>query len=138
MSKLTDKLNKINDYYKKAWDFIYIKDFRSATKVLYEDMPVKLYDTSISILNNRNNTFSNEELKHLINKVDKALCEYSGTSDDIIPEEDLPEETELEIPEIIEPLVIDDEIIDSRIIGVLEEYISKDDVFNELIDDEHA
>lgn len=75
------KLLLIEEYYTKAWKCIKNDDIRGATLILYDRMPFALYDMSLDILYNRNIKFSNEELKHLIEKVDKSLCEYSTEED---------------------------------------------------------
>lgn len=99
-------LIKIKDYYERAWKAIAEKNFKEATKILYKEMSMKLYDISINIEylkleskpdfteEEKRLLVMKEELKHLISKVSKALAVESGISDDTISEEDLPENIE--------------------------------------------
>ncbi len=81
-----EELDVIRSYYLRIWAYLSKNDFKSATNILYAEMPMDLYDTSIDILDNRNNEIYDEELKHLITKVDNILNAES------IKELELPED----------------------------------------------
>jgi hypothetical protein len=81
-----EKYNKIKDYYEKAWLLIKKNDYKSATKVIYDEMGIKLYDIAVDIQSMSKIVLGDQEeglyklkkaLKSLIYKVDKALCEES-------------------------------------------------------------
>ena len=80
---MKEKLRKIEEYYMTAWKHLVKNDVKSATLTLYNRMPFDLYDLSLDILYNRNLEFSNEELRHLIEKVDNKLCEESQTEESL-------------------------------------------------------
>ncbi len=79
--QLKKDLKLIEEWYLKVWKAVKAEDMKEAISIIYYRMPTKLYDLSIDILYNRNVEFSNEELRHLIEKVDKALCEESEEED---------------------------------------------------------
>lgn len=80
----------INKYYSKAWKLIQDNDIDSATKVIYNDLSMKLYDLSLDILDFKRKLNPDEpdfqlkalfeKTRHLIQKVDKKLYEISEMS----------------------------------------------------------
>lgn len=66
------QLNIISSFYKTALSLLQQGNQKDAEKILYE-MPVELYDISLSILDNRNEKMSDKKLRNLIGKVDKIL-----------------------------------------------------------------
>jgi len=85
---MNEQMILIKNYYSKAMGYIHNNNYKSATRVLYNEMPFDLYDMSLNILFNRNDIFSDEELKLLIQNVDDKLVEYSTVN----KEEELPED----------------------------------------------
>jgi hypothetical protein len=63
----------IKEYYKRAWAALQNRQPELAKEILHEQMPVTLYDMSLDILYNYNMVFSDDELRGLINAVDKVL-----------------------------------------------------------------
>ncbi len=122
------QLQYIKDYYERAWKAIVEKDFKTATKVLYREMSMKLYDMSLNIeylqLEKKPNFTEEEarlfvikeELQHLIKKVSTALKEESGVTDEeAIDGEDM-SETELLKLEEQEKVDIEDDSLDAGIL----------------------
>lgn len=66
-------LEKIKEYYSKALGLIQSNRSDLATKILYKQMPVDLYDLSLDILFNKNEDFKDNELRELIHIVDGLL-----------------------------------------------------------------
>lgn len=86
-----DLINKLKDYYSRALSLIQKNDYEGATKVLYKEMSMDLYDSSMDILFNRNleSVDANfEELKQLIKLVDDKLSKYSFKEDELPEAED--------------------------------------------------
>ncbi len=46
---MKDTLERIKDYYERALKAIKKQDFKEATKILYKEMSMKLYDISVNI-----------------------------------------------------------------------------------------
>ncbi len=87
-TKFNEELQLINSFYLQAWKAIQDNNYKLATDILYNKMPKDLYDKSINILFLRNTDVTNEELQHLIHKVDEKLTEYSTVEKEIIEIED--------------------------------------------------
>lgn len=80
---------KIKDYYTRALQLLESDEPTKGGKVILNEMPVRLYDMSLDILDNKNGEFSDQELRTLIDTVDKRLCDISHSGDE--PESDIPE-----------------------------------------------
>lgn len=84
-------LKEIERYYSKALRLIQAEDYFKATRLLYNEMPDKMYDTSLDILFNRNFksvTQEFNELRELIRIVDCKLIDYSTKSEEVPDMED--------------------------------------------------
>jgi hypothetical protein len=84
-------LSKISQFYSKSLDLLQKNNFKAATKVLYNEMPEKLYDISMDILFNRNSESIDKEfaeLKQLIKMVDDKLVNFSTKEDEMTDIED--------------------------------------------------
>lgn len=81
------ELKEIKEYYSKALALIQSNRSDLAMKLLYKQMPVKLYDSSLDILFNTNEKFKDNDLRELIEMVDGLLnsskSEESKDIDDI-------------------------------------------------------
>ena len=84
---LEQEYNEIWGYYNEALTYIQEGNMEKAVKVLYNNMPANLYDTSLDILYNRNTEFSNSKLKALITEVDNFLVAESTEEDSEISDE---------------------------------------------------
>lgn len=71
----------IRDYYSKALGYIQINKSDLATKILYKEMPVDLYDLSLDILFNKNEDFKDNDLRELIHMVDGLLNQSSRSEE---------------------------------------------------------
>jgi len=71
----------IENYYDRVLDLILDNDFKGATKIIHNEMPVYLYDLSIDILDNRNIDFSYNKIRKLIEVVHSLLSDYSNSVD---------------------------------------------------------
>lgn len=96
-------ISLIKAYYEKIWRYLKVNDYKSATYIYYNEMPVDLYDDSLDILYNRNEVISDEALRKLIIKVDDRIC--NSSNDDL---------DQLELDELLD----------------LEEFENTDDHFN--------
>ena len=86
-----DLINKLKGYYSRTLSLIQKNDYQGATKILYKEMSMDLYDSSMDILFNRNleSVDANfEELKQLIKLVDDKLSKYSFKEDELPEAED--------------------------------------------------
>jgi hypothetical protein len=84
-------LGKISQFYSKSLDLLQKNNFKGATKVLYNEMPEKLYDISMDILFNRNSESIDKEfaeLKQLIKMVDDKLVNFSKKEEEMTDIED--------------------------------------------------
>jgi len=63
----------IKDYYTLALRAIKLGRLESAKDILYNQMPAELYDTSLDILFNRNESIIDSNLHSLIKEVDEKL-----------------------------------------------------------------
>ncbi len=76
-----DEENKlIYAFYIRAWKSLVAEDYKAVVQILHHEMPVKLWDRSLFILDNNHISSSKAELKHLIEKVDKKLEDYFCTN----------------------------------------------------------
>ena len=75
LSVTQEELDLIEVFYKRAFIFLSSNCKKEAKTVLYNKMPLKLYDISLDILNNRNNKFVNNSLRNLIIRVDDLLTD---------------------------------------------------------------
>ena len=67
-------LQTIETFYNKALALLKNNNYKEATNLLYNIMPVELYDSSINLLFNRNDTTISDSLKQLITTVDELLA----------------------------------------------------------------
>lgn len=74
---IDDRLKLIEAHYNAALLFLNDKNFYLATNEIYKLMDAKDYDLSLDIMYNQNDYCKNESLRQLIQKVDKALVDYS-------------------------------------------------------------
>lgn len=74
---IDDRLKLIETHYNAALLFLNDKNFYLATNEIYKLMDAKDYDLSLDIMYNQNDYCKNESLRQLIQKVDKALVDYS-------------------------------------------------------------
>ena len=83
-----EEIIKIKDYYDKANKLIKSNDINSAAKLIHDTMGPKLYDISLDIMYNTNDSnelkdlpeeefIENKQLKSLITRVNKALNKES-------------------------------------------------------------
>lgn len=83
---LEEELFLISSFYTQAWKAIKNKNYKLVIDILHKKMPVKLYDRSLTILDDRNinrkYSAEQEELAHLIEKVDRELENYYNTHKD--------------------------------------------------------
>lgn len=73
------KMKLIAEYYNKALEQLKSSGGQVGHEILYE-MPVDLYDLSIDILYNKNDEFSDSELRSLIARVDYLI--YNTNDED--------------------------------------------------------
>ncbi len=66
----------IQAFYMRAYSALLLEDYKLVCKILHNEMSADLYDKSLFILDNNHISKSEEELKHLIEKVDKKLEDY--------------------------------------------------------------
>lgn len=72
--------SKIKEYYNKALVALQSDEPSMGGKIVL-NMPIRLYDMSLDILDNKNDEFSDPELRELIEKVDAMLCTFSKTGE---------------------------------------------------------
>ena len=89
MEETIDNMLLIMNYYSEAIKYINDGNYKDASKVLYKEMPFDLYDMSLNILFNRNEIFSDEKLKKIIQEVDDKMVIYLtiNKEDDLLDDE---------------------------------------------------
>jgi thymidylate synthase len=80
-----NKFKQIEEYYTRTLEFIQKDDMKSALKVIHNQMPVDLYDSSLDLLDNRNVDVKHLSLKELITMVHNLLDKES-IEEEIIPD----------------------------------------------------
>lgn len=80
-SKNKDDYALIKEYYDKALTALKSDEPAQGGKIIYS-MPVKLYDMSLDILDNKNDEFSDQELRELIETVDTLITKLNSNGVD--------------------------------------------------------
>lgn len=121
LSYMNNNFIKIKEFYEKADQFIQNECLEEAKCLIYNDMPIKYYDISLNLLNNRNLSLNeqNLNLQKLIDKVLKRLDRYEERFDDSSIEYLEQETIKFEPLELIddEDPVFNEDKFDERIIN---------------------
>ena len=80
---MKERLLKIQDYYLRAWKAYHNNDIKLMNRIIHNEMPVKLYDQSLNIMDGESKAKNPElqilfeETKEIITKVNKKLDDIS-------------------------------------------------------------